>query len=241
MKKTGIFFFVLLMASQVFSQTDFEMIFEKTDAFLQKYVSGGMVDYKSINANQSRIKMLTSLYAKADLSTASNAEKKAFWINAYNLFLIDRIVKNFPVHSPLDIAGLFTNIKQKVAGEYVTLENIEKQKLLSVYKDPRLHFVLVCGAMGCPQLADFAYRSKALDRQIEQRTKKTLNSTAFIRIDTENKKVHISKIFEWYASDFLSKSTSISDYINQYRNNVLPADYSIDYYDYDWNLNVKKK
>ncbi len=241
MKKLSIFLLVFQLASQVFSQTDFEIIFDKTDGFLQKYVIQGMVDYKSIHAETSRLKMLTSLYAKADLSTASKAERKAFWINAYNVFLIDKIVKHFPVNSPLDIAGLFTNIKQKIAGEYLTLENIEKQKLMAVYKDPRLHFVLVCGALGCPPLADFAYRSKNLDRQIEQRSRKTLNSSTFIRIDAENKKALISQIFDWYASDFLSKSASVSDYINQYRNNAIPEDYTIDYYNYDWTLNIKKK
>jgi len=127
-----------------------------------------------------------------------------------------------------------------VAGELLTLENIEKQKLMAVYKDPRLHFVLVCGALGCPQLADFAYWPKQLDKQIEERTRKTLNSSYFIRVDSDNKNVLLSQIFKWYASDFLDKSSSIVSFINQYRTNPIPSEYSLDYYEYDWSINIKK-
>ncbi len=240
MKKIGTLLLALITASQVFSQTDFSTIFEKTDGFMQKFVHKGLVDYKSIKANESRLKMIRVLYANTDLHNASTSEKKAFWINAYNFFLINQIVKNFPLNSPLDIEGLFTNIKQKVAGELLTLENIEKQKLMAVYKDPRLHFVLVCGALGCPQLADFAYWPKQLDKQIEERTRKTLNSSYFIRVDSDNKNVLLSQIFKWYASDFLDKSSSIVSFINQYRTNPIPSEYSLDYYEYDWSINIKK-
>jgi len=66
-----------------------------------------------------------------------------------------------------------------------------------------------------------------------------LNDSAFIRVLDDSDKVQISKIFEWYASDF-GGGNSIIEYINNFRDEKIPTNYAVEYYEYDWALNEKK-
>lgn len=235
---------VLLFSINILSlsaQNTLEDFFDKADQFFQKNVAHGMVDYESIHTNQTDLITLTTMMSGLKLDGKTEEEKKAYWINAYNITMIKAIIRHYPVKSPLDIPGLFDKEKHPIAGESITLESIEKQKLMSVYKDPRLHFVLVCAAIGCPELADFAYRPDGIDAMLDQRTVKAMDNNYFTRLDLLSKTVRLSQIFVWYKSDFLISAKSLLDYVNTYRTSKIPAGYKVGYYEYNWSLNIKKK
>ncbi|MGB0882832.1 MAG: DUF547 domain-containing protein, partial [Vicingaceae bacterium] len=171
-----------------------------------------------------------------DLSKQSDIEKKAFYINAYNLLVINSIVKNYPVNSPMEVTGFFDGIKHQIAGEKRTLDEIENKILRPTYKDPRFHFVLVCGAVGCPPIINEAYFPERLDEQMEQQAKASINSS-FVNVDDVNKRVEASEIMSWYKEDFVSKTQTEIDYLNKYRTTKIPADYKLTYSKYNWALN----
>ncbi len=175
---------------------------EQADAFLSDHVSDGKVDYAGIAQNHSQIDELYQQIGKMSLKGTSDAEKKAFYINAYNLITIHQITEHYPVKSPMDVKGFFDQKKHTVAGERFTLNELEKKKLLEPYQDPRLHFVLVCAAVSCPPLADFAYQADKLDEQLDEKTRQALNSDSFVRLKRDQKKVELSKIFDWYNERF---------------------------------------
>jgi hypothetical protein len=137
----------------------------------------------------------------------------------------------------MDISGFFDETKHRVAGEMLTLNQLEKEKLLQPYNDPRVHFVLVCAAMSCPPLDNKAYQDQTLERQLAARTELALNNPDFIKVNEAQKKVEISKIFEWYQGDFTRNGQTVLAYINQYRDKKIPSNYKVDYYEYDWSLN----
>jgi len=109
---------------------------------------------------------------------------------------------------------------------------------LKKYPDPRIHFAVVCAALGCPQLTNYAYKPEYLDKQLDVVTSKSLNRDYFIRIRPSQQKVEISKIFEWYRSDF--GENNILTFINKYRDKKIPESFEVVYYEYDWNLNRVK-
>ena len=212
---------------------------EVTNHFLEEHVESGMVDYKAIHQNPSRIQQLYEQIGSTSLENASDAEKKAFYINAYNILTIYQIVQNYPVKSPTDVEGFFDNMKHQVAGESLTLDQVEKERLMKNHFDPRLHFVLVCAAKSCPPLASFAFQADQLDEQLDERTREALNNPDFIRVNKNQKKVEVSQIFEWYKQDFTKESSSILAYINQYRDEEIPSSYQVSFYKYDWALNAQ--
>jgi hypothetical protein len=137
----------------------------------------------------------------------------------------------------MEVKGFFDQKKHKVAGELFTLNELEKKKLLEPYHDPRIHFVLVCAAVSCPPLASFAYRADRLDEQLDEKTRQALNSNSFVRVKKDQNKVELSKILDWYQSDFTRNSPSLIAYVNLYRDQKIPTHYQVNYYEYNWELN----
>lgn len=232
-----IFSVLLLSVTATLQGADLNGFFSKTDDFLGKYVKDGMVEYKAIKNNSSSINALYTEIGKTDLSGASDAEKKAFYINAYNLIVIYQVTKYYPLKSPLDQSGFFDKVKHMVAGESLTLNHLEIKKIILPYNDPRIHFALACAAKSCPPLASYAFVPDKLDAQLEERTKLAINDSNWLKVNNGEKKAYISKIFEWYQKDFTKAGMSVLEFINKYRKTAIPASYSLTYYEYDWGLN----
>lgn len=238
MKKIFLLFILpLLCCLAVRAQTTLPGFTAQADAFLKKYVSNGRVAYAAVKKEAATIQSLTRQIGSMDLQDASDNSKKAFYINAYNLLVIQAVVNQFPLKSVMDIPGFFDKTTHVVAGEKLTLNHLEKKKLLQPYPDARLHFVLACAAVSCPPLAGFAYTPEALSTQLDARTKLALNNNAFIRVSKKDRQVGVSKIFDWYRSDFIRNNQTVPDFINTYRISKIPADYQVGYYEYDWRLN----
>lgn len=219
--------------------TELESFFNETDIFFKKYVSNSRVDYIAIKKASSEMEILVKSIGMINLEEASTLSKKAFYVNAYNLLVIYGVIKNYPIKSPLDVPGFFDKATYRVAGEELTLNKLETEKLLHTYMDSRFHFVLVCAAKGCPSLANFAYTSDTIEQQLTKRTQLAVNDSDWLKINSSKKIVGLSKIFEWYSSDFKSVGKSQIDWINQYRNERIPNSYKIEFYEYDWSLNEK--
>ncbi|MEP1093683.1 MAG: DUF547 domain-containing protein [Cyclobacteriaceae bacterium] len=216
-----------------------DLFFKLSDYYFSKYVYKGMVDYRYASSYSKEIDALYNLIGEVDLTSASKNEKMAFCINAYNLLVIYQVAKSYPIGNPLDQDGFFDKNPHKVAGREITLNQLEIDHMLRKFEDSRFHFVLACAAKSCPRLADFAYKPENVESLLEKRTKMTLNDDTFIRVIDGSSKVQISKIFEWYAGDF-KNADSILEYINNFRDEKIPTNYAIEYYEYDWNLNEKK-
>ncbi|MBC8045332.1 MAG: DUF547 domain-containing protein [Fimbriimonadaceae bacterium] len=214
---------------------DLTAYFTDANAFMNKYVNAGRVDYAAIQTDRTMLDKLVDVIASAHVSDGSADTQIAFYINAYNILTIKNVVDNMPIKSPLDVQGFFDTKKFTVAGASLTLNEIENKKLRP---DPRVHFVLVCAAKGCPKIINEAYMPDKVQAQLNAQTKKALNDPEFIKVDATNKKVQVSQIFEWYKDDFMKSNASIREFINRYRTEI-PADYTVEFYTYNWDLNKK--
>ncbi len=210
-----------------------EQFIDDADALLGKYVRVGRVDYAGLKAADALAPLVKQI-AEVDLRGLPEVQGKAYLINAYNILVIERAVAHYPLASVQDVGGFFDGHKQTVGGKQLTLNELER-RILKEYEDARLHFVLVCGATGCPPITTFAYRAEKLEEQLEAQTRTALNDDKFIR--TEGTDVQLSQIFDWYEGDFGGSKKSVLDWINGYRATPLPTDARVAYYTYDWSLN----
>ncbi len=238
MKRLQITLLGLILTLSIQAQ-NLNSFLDEADGFFQKHVQNGEVDYTALNRNDQAIKSLVNQVAALDAASLSDIERKAFYINAYNISVINGIIENYPTNSPLDINGFFDSKKHNISGENITLNKLEKEYLIKATGDERLHFVLVCAAVSCPPLASYAYRPEQLEAQILERTQQALSNDDFIMVDAKNKTVRLSEIFRWYTGDFKGKADNIIAYLNQYRENDIPSNYKTDYYQYNWSLNSK--
>lgn len=235
MKKYIIVALVAMLSNTGFSQ-DVNTFFNKADSFFNTYVSGGKVAYSKINSSPETLNELTKMAESIVVSKSDANTYQAFWINAYNIFVIKGIIDSYPTKSPLDNDGFFDVIKHKIGGKSIVLNDIENKLLRAQFKDARFHFVLVCGAIGCPPLINRAYLPSTLNAQLDKQTKIALNGS-FLKVNTKKKRVEGSEILKWYKEDFTANGKTEIDFINKYRTEKIASNSKLSYFDYNWSLN----
>ncbi len=233
MKKILILWFSLLPAV-LFSQ-DF---FGEADLFFKQHVSEGSVDYEGIKRDPDKLRGLIEQVESFSIGKQNANFQMAFYLNAYNLMVINGIVSKYPVSSPMEISGFFDQKTITVAGEKMSLNDLENKKV-RVYNDARIHFALVCAAKGCPILISESYDPERVQDQLQKVTEDAMNDPQFIRYGRNAGEVEVSQIFNWYASDFGGEK-GVVPFINQYRKEKIPEGARVSYYEYDWTLNEKK-
>lgn len=225
---------VLLLSgwSSVLAQ---ERYFDQLDDFLARYHQpGGLIDYSHISKVDETLDSLYDAVGTIDLTDSSESFAKAFYINAYNIIVIKQVTAFYPIKGPFDIQGFFDNIQSVVAGREMTLDVLEKQVILPRFKDPRIHFALVCAARSCPVIDEKAYRPETIEDELDRVAQQVCNNDFYVKL--KGKTLYLSKIFDWYAAEFTGGQTIVA-YLNQYREEPIPEGVKIRYNDYDWSLN----
>lgn len=217
-------------------------ITSQTSAFFQKFVNkDGKVNYAGIQRNPDQLNDLLNSIALFDVSKAEMADQYAFYLNAYNVLVIGEIVAKYPLTSVQEMPGFFNKTLLRIAGEQLTLDQIETDKLRKIYDDPRLHFALVCGTNSCPRLNRSAYVGKELFEQLNNQAKFALLDPNYVKVDEAGKLVKLPEIFKWYEGDFSTSGKTGVLYVNQFRKvNRVPTWFSVEYYPYNWGLNDQK-
>jgi hypothetical protein len=215
------------------------------DKLLQKHVSpSGKVNYQGFIYDSLELnKYLSLLSNSAPNNNWSSNEQKAYWINAYNAFTVQLIIRNYPLESIKDISfGVSVPMVNspwdikfiKIGNATYDLNNIEHGILRKRFDDPRIHFAIVCASESCPKLLNNAYVADKLDRQLDAQTVIFVNDITKNKISAD--KIEISKIFDWFQGDFTKKG-SLIDFLNRYSKTNINPKARVAYMDYSWKLN----
>jgi len=184
-----------------------------------------------------------------DYSQWSRNQQMAFLINAYNAFTLKLIVNAYPnLNSIKDLGGLFSSPWQNdfftLLGQIHNLDSIEHQWLRTRFAEPKVHFAIVCASQGCPALNQAPYIADDLPAQLQSAKTRFLKDTTRNRYDAPTKTLYLSKIFAWFATDFIKAAGSVeafvADSISQNpmdRQVIQQQGVKIIYLDYDWSLN----
>lgn len=237
MRKLILIITLFVVSLSVNAQNKTSQFFKQADTFFKAYVQNGKVDYNRLSKNDLALKALIDLSNEITVDKSDANNYKAFWINVYNLGVIEQITDSYPVNSPMKISGFFNGNKRNLGGKKITLNDIENKLLRGNFKEPRFHFVLVCGAISCPPIVNYAYTPEKLESQLEKQAKLALNNDDFIQ--NKNGKTEISEIFSWYKQDFGGAKAKVAAFINQYRKQKITKDFG--YYTYNWQLNAQKE
>ena len=208
---------------------------------LSFYVRDGKVDYRNLKKNPEQLLSYLELAKDLTPEDAGNMtakERMAFYLNVYNAFTLKVIIDNYPIKSIKKIPGVWDKVKFKVAGKEVSLSYIEHGILRKEFKDPRVHFALVCASIGCPELRDEPFHGKEVDKMLEQEALKLINDKQKLRLNNEKNTVYLSPIFKWYKEDFGDVLKFIYKYVPDKDKSFLLKDkIKIKYLRYDWSLN----
>ncbi len=211
------------------------------DELLKKYVdNNGMVDYQGFKADKRFAEYLNELSNHPPQSGWTKNEQLAYWINVYNAFTIRLITQYYPVKSIKDISGGLGSPWDiefiPIGGKTYNLNQIEHEILRKQFREPRIHFAIVCASISCPALRNEAYVAEKLNRQLNDQARRFINDTAKNSISKNN--VKLSPIFDWFKDDFMVNGSIIS-FLNRYSNITIQPGANRSYLQYNWNLNEK--
>uniref|UniRef100_A0A0G4FGB6 Uncharacterized protein n=1 Tax=Chromera velia CCMP2878 TaxID=1169474 RepID=A0A0G4FGB6_9ALVE len=213
----------------------------------------GLVDYHRMRTSDQWYRFLalaTDLQQVKGLNSLPEEERKAFFINLYNCVTFHGVTEfGSPGTSLWQKYKFFKSgqVAYNVGGVVLTNDDIENGILrdgptffqsegdprssLKVPLDPRIHFALNCGSMGCPPVS--VYRGDRLEEELSSSTAAFLSSPKNFRIEEgegapassgEERRgptVWVSQLFEWYMGDFVGRETVASEKKETARKKIL--------------------
>lgn len=221
----------------------------------------GWVDYDAIRINKGGDLLEYIAYLEdASLAACTDAEKSAFWINAYNAHFVRLALARPQMKSVSEDFRLFGE-KFKIASRDLSLNQIQHRVLRSSPKsggpvtglslpafDPRLHFALVYGSVDNPRLLNRAYNAPTLEDQLQKAAADFANDPARVRL--EGGKLVLPSFLRWYADDFSAVGgvgaylASLTDAARRPDEKDVDALLTQDYpsnadFRFDWTLNAR--
>ena len=225
--------------------------------FLDLYLKDGLVNYAAVKDDSALLKAVVlqlENVKKEEYDRWSQDEKKAFWINAYNIEAIKLIIDHYPLKRPLGLQALrypANSIQQipdvwnqealTILAKKVSLNYIENEILRKEFQDPRIHFAIVCASLGCPVLRYEPYVSDRLDSQLNDAVTKFMQDRKKFNYEAYTNTFYLSPILKWFKEDFEKAGVSIA-FIKKYspEDKNLADSAKIQWLDYDWSLNEQK-
>ena len=232
------------------------------DTVLVSYVNdAGLVDYASLQKDRTTLdSYIDSIGSVSPQSHperfASSSHQLAYWINAYNALVLRGIIDAYPVDSVKDIKllnGFFNRQTWNVGGRFLTLDTIENDIIRPRFNEPRIHFVLNCGAKSCPPLENRAFTGTSLEDRLDKALMRFIASEDFFYLQED--RLILSKIIDWYRTDFHHQtpsnnpqSTVIDPLISYFIPYADPSmidllrhpTLNVEFMDYDWSLNEQR-
>jgi uncharacterized protein DUF547 len=195
-----------LRAQQFTPAPGAELLHRPLDQILDTNVRDGLVYYRALKGDRGRLdRYVASLnVTPATYQGWSREQQMAFWINAYNAFVLETVINHYPMHGTIrQIPGAFDKATWRAAGKTVTLDQIEKTALHD-FKDPRAYLALGRGAVGSGRLRSEAYTGERLARQLADIENEFVTNRYMYRVEKLTNTVSVTPIISWREADFVA-------------------------------------
>ena len=212
-------------------------------AVLEAHVSEGIVKYPQFAEDPRFTSYVEQLNRLDPHALPTRKGQLALWINAYNAFAIKGILDGYSPRTKFGQWRYFIGRTYAVGGQTINLYDLERAILIHEFHEPRIHFAIVCASQSCPHLRSWAYTPAQLDAQLNDSARRFINDVTKNRFDRAKRVAYLSKIFDWFIEDFVAHSGSLAKYVSQFvddpelAHDLRISNYSIEFLDYDWNLN----
>ncbi|WP_248724114.1 DUF547 domain-containing protein [Seonamhaeicola sp. ML3] len=206
------------------------------NGLLAKHVSDkGHVNYKGFKKDKTKLNEYIKLLGNnLPNSEWPKTQKLAYWINAYNAFTIDLILRHYPLESIKDIKNPWKQRYWKLGNKWYNLDEIEHE-ILRKMDEPRIHFAINCASISCPILLNQAYTPESLEEQLTTMTRRFIADST--KNDLSKDPIELSKIFKWFSKDFQNGDSTLVEFLNTYSDNTIYSSTKRTFKDYNWNLN----
>ncbi len=221
--------------------------------FLQRYrVTGAdrmaRIRYAAVTAaDRAALAQYVARLEAVDVDRLARPEQFAYWVNLYNAVTMRLVLERYPVKSIRDISlrgGLFEvgpwGAKLvTVKGERLSLDDIEHRILRPLWRDPRIHYVVNCASVGCPDVPPAPLTGANSETVLDAAARAYINHRRGAEV--RDGRLAASSIYRWYREDFGGSEAGVLAHLRRYAAPALAAQLagisSVDRYRYDWALN----
>jgi hypothetical protein len=183
------------------------------DQLLDIHVRDGLVYYRALRGSRAGFdRYVASLdVPSAEYDGWARPRQVAFWINAYNAFVIESVLDHYPINgkssqypgnSLRQVPGVFEKQVRRAAGRRLTLDDIEKT-VLAGFGDPRVFLALGRGAVGGGRLRSSAYSSDTLDADLVKVAAECVTRQECAAIDSAGQVLTVTPVFSWREAEFV--------------------------------------
>ena len=195
----------------------------------------GFLDLKRISSQTDKIELLKNSLSVVSLQKANESAQKMFYINAFNLRMIDLINQKQQGSNLELITDIYDGDSFTVSKGQFTLRSL-KHYLMVKYKDPKVLFAIYWGGNYAPQLS--APPKKNYEKYLTQKMVRFLNDDGKVRVKEKSHKLVLPEFMKWCISDFgFEDPQQFIPFINTVKQgNKVPSDYEVLFYPHSWKL-----
>lgn len=187
-----------------------------SDILAQAVTDAGTVRYDLLRGDlNGSFRSVLKAVEEFDLGTLDSYEERlAFWMNAYNVQMLQNIIETPGVANIINdgMADRYFKTPYRTAQRDLSLDQIENvilrrgdgptpAKALQVIRlDPRIHVGLNCAAVSCPRLRQRAFTAENVDAELDAAMRDFVNSPQHFRVEADQ--FVLSSLLDWFGPDF---------------------------------------
>lgn len=220
------------------------------------------MDYEGLaKKDWGAMKQVAQSLAQVDTSRLNRDDQLAYYINLYNVTVVNLLMENRQVNSIRDLStdpiirfNIFKKDLVQMKGQNISLKRLEDEFIRAQFKDPRIHFAINCGARSCPPIRREAYTGVRLEAQLDDQTNAFFTHPklgARFEKTGDGLVVHLSKIMDtgsWFGEDFEKwgggRLPFLREHLQPAQQKVLDehqGNVKLQFDIYDWSLNRWKR
>lgn len=222
------------------------------DRLLRAHVRDGRVDYDAF-ARASEFPRYLAALDTAQVASLGEDDRLAYWINVYNAYTIQLVLKHGERTSIrninrtlgfLQLKGPWNERLVRAGGQVYSLDQVLHRILRREFHEPRVHFALVPAARSAPPLRSEAYEGARLTEQLDDQMRRFLSDTT--RTWYRNGVLGVNQLFVAYERDFGTTRAEMVQFVAPYltlrptepqKQRLLDGKAIVQPRRYDWSLN----
>ncbi len=249
-------FVASVVNADTFLHTDLEFVLKNSITL------DGELDMDRLEDNELLLhKYLGSIAAmtKEDLQRLDRNEKIIYWMNVYEACLLKLILLNPLAEKLIEFSRGPNDKFFNVLESKLSFNEIIQIYVRGFIADERVLLSLSNLTADSPIMKNCVFVSTDINIELESRVNEFLSKESNFKIDEENKKIYLSRIFLWNGIDFVRRyatqvrslqkfklrDRAVLNFISAYRPNdsefILAGNYEIEYMKFDWTIRKVKK
>ena len=211
---------------------------------MARFDYGGVTDQEAFD-----LRLWLSAYQAVEPTTLTRLAQMAYWVNLYNAKTVDLVLQAYPVDSIRKIRGGLFNLGpwdekvMRVAGQDLSLDDVEHGILRPIWRDPRIHYAVNCASIGCPDLVARPFHSARLEEMLDSAARAYIAHPRGAAV--EDGRLLVSSIYSWFEEDFGGSQQGVLRHLARYAPPDLSSELvarlareqGYDAHRYDWALN----